>query len=464
MKFEVSHLSPAKKALLVELPAERVTRAFNRFSNEIARQVQLPGFRPGRAPLSLVRRHYQRDIYERVLRQLSLEAINEAVAAAQLQVVGEPVIQDVRLNEQLPFVLKLEVDVFPEFTVGPLEGLEGLKEITPVTDADVEQRLAQLQRATATVEEVRNGIPAQVGDVVQVELQGFALEDGATALREGQLPLIAGHLETVNIGGERTRPEFDAALRGKTVGDVAVVEIEYPADDTAPKVVLKGLPAVSLAGKRIQFHLVVKHIFRPSLPPLDDAWAHSYAGMDLAALRARIKSDLEADRERHALDKLHTQLLDQLIIRTGVEAPASLVAEQIKSHVQDWLSYLERQGSPPPTTEDLHKLSDIIRPRAETEVKQILVLEQVAREAGVQITEDELAGAIAQLASGLGQPPEVVRARLTRENQLDTLRLRLRSQKALDIIRSAARIETRVVSASDAPTSEETVSFLPENQ
>jgi FKBP-type peptidyl-prolyl cis-trans isomerase (trigger factor) len=128
LKFEVNHLSSVRKELTIELPAERVTRSFNRFSNEFARQARIPGFRPGKAPVSLVRQRFQADIHERVLAQLGSEAIQEAIRASQLQVLGEPTIQDIRLTDQLPFVLKIAVDVFPEFTVGPLEGLEGTKQ------------------------------------------------------------------------------------------------------------------------------------------------------------------------------------------------------------------------------------------------------------------------------------------------------------------------------------------------
>lgn len=328
MKFEITHLSSVKKELRIELPAERVTRSFNRFSNEIARKVQLPGFRPGKAPLALVRRYYQRDIYERVLRHLSLEAINEAITAAQLQVVGEPVVRDLRLDDQSPFVLRLEVDVFPEFTVGPLEGLEGVKTITPVTDADVDRMLDNLRAATAKLEEVTDGSPAQPNDLVLVALEGFVLEDGATAPDEGRPPTIPRRLESVEIGGENTRREFDEAVRGKVVGDRVEVEIQYPAEG-APKVALPRLPVVDLSGKRVRFRLTVEKILRRVLPPLDDAWAQEKAGLDLASLRRRVRADLEASLEKRATESLDNQLVDQLIARTGVEAPESLVEEQL---------------------------------------------------------------------------------------------------------------------------------------
>lgn len=464
MKFEITDLSPVRKTLTIELPAERVSRAFQRFSNEVARQVQIPGFRPGKAPLSLVRRHYQQDISERVMRQLTFEALNEAVDAGRLRIVGEPVVRELSLEDRAPFVLKLEVDVFPEFTVGPLEGLEGVKEIIPVTDADVERRLGWLRRATAQVEEVRDGSPIQAGDLVRVEVTGYALEEGATAPAETQAPFIPTHIQVVDTGAEDTRPEFTDALYGKVVGDETTAEVRYPSDDPMPVIELKGLPPIRLSGKRIWFRVKINAVFRPSAPPLDDAWAQSQFGMDLAALRARIRSELEAARERSAMDKLNEALLAQLIARSGVEAPPTLVTEQTTIHLKEWLRFLEQQGSPAPPDEELKKAAQLFRSRAETEVKQVLVLEQVAREAGVEVTEDELARAVAELADKAKLPPETMRARLTREDRLDTLRFELRSKKVLDIIRSAARVETRIVSSPDAPAPEETVSFPPENQ
>jgi trigger factor len=467
LKLEINHLSSVRKELIIELPAERVTRSFNRFSHELARQVRIPGFRPGKAPVSLVRQRFQADIHERVLAQLGSEAIQEAIRASQLQVLGEPTIQDIRLTDQLPFVLKVAVDVFPEFTVGPLEGLEGTKRVVPVTDADVERVLEQLQDSLATVTPVEDGRPSQPGDLVTVALKGYILEDGAPVPSEERAPDITLRRETLEIGGKTTRREFDEALRGKKVGEQVVVEIQYP--PAAPGSTAEAAPAAEgvgdLAGKRVQFHLTVEKLVQKTRPPLDDALAQRVAGMDLAALRARIQSDLEADVERRALDALDTQLLDQLVARTGVEAPESLVTQQVNRRLGEFVERLQQQGiDPRKVNYDFQKMGEALRPGAETEVKRAIVLEQVAREANVQVTEAELTEYLSEMAAQMGVALEALRARLTREDQLDNVRATLRNRKALVIVRSAARVETQTVLPAAAPAPEETVSFLSENQ
>ncbi|OYT73938.1 MAG: trigger factor [Chloracidobacterium sp. CP2_5A] len=466
MKFEVTHLSSVKKELVIELPAERVARSFNRFSNEFARQARIPGFRPGKAPVALARQRFQKDIHERVLAQLGSEAMQEAIEALKLQVLGEPRVQDVRLTDQLPFVLKVEVDVFPEFTVGALEGLEGVKRVVPVTDADIEASLESLRERLATVSPAEAGRVAQPGDIVTVSLTGYVLEAGATAPADGQSPTIAPRRETLEIGGKSTRAEFDAALRGKAVGERVAVEIQYPPADagTASTAAPKAADVEDLSGKRVQFHLVIEEIVQKNLPPLDDAWAQKAIGADLATLRARLRADMEAEVEARAMTALDADLLDQLVARVGIEAPESLVTGRVNELLGEFVARLQRQGVDPRRANyDFQKMGEALRPRAEAEIKRIVVLEQVAREAGLRVTDEELSDHIAELAAQVGVAPEVVRARLTREDQLDNVRATLRNRKAMVIVRSAARVETRAVLPADAPAPEEAVSFPSEN-
>ncbi len=465
MKFEVTHLSSVKKELVIELPAERVTRSFNRFSNEFARQARIPGFRPGKAPAALARQRFQKDIRDRVLAQLGSEAMQEAIEAAKLQVLGEPRIQDIRLADQLPFVLKIEVDVFPEFTVGALDGLTGVKRVTPVTDADVEASLNSLRERLATVSPTENGHPAQPGDIVTVSLTGYVLEEGAPGPDEGQSPAITPRRETLEIGGKATRAEFDAALRGKAVGERVVTDIAYPPAEAGASAAPSAPDVEDLSGKRVQFHLTVEEIVQKSLPPLDNEWAQKVSGADLATLRARLRADMEAEMEARALNALDADLLDQLVARAGVEAPESLVTGRVNERLGEFVAHLQRQGVDPRRANyDFQKMGEALRPSAEAEIKRIVVLEQVAREADLRVTEAELAAHIAELAAQVGAAPEAVRARLTKEDQLDNVRATLRNRKAMVIVRSAARIETATVLPADAPAPEETVSFPSENQ
>jgi len=467
LKFEINHLSSVRKELIIELPAERVTRSFNRFSNEFARHARIPGFRPGKAPVSLVRQRFEADIRERVLAQLGSEAIEEAIRASQLQVLGEPIIQDIRLMDQLPFVLKVAVDVFPEFTVGPLEGLEGTKRVTPVTEADVDRVLDQLRDSLATITPVEDGRPSQPGDLVTVALVGYVLEDGSSAPSEGQAPNIRLRRETLELGAKTTRQEFDEALRGRIVGEQVTVEIQYP--PVTPGSTAEAAPVAEgvedLAGKRVQFHLTVEKLVQKTRPALDDAFAQRVAGMDLAALRARIRSDLEAEVERRALEALDAQLLDQLVARTGVEAPESLVTQQVNRRLGEFVEQLQQRGiNLRKANYDFQKMGEALRPGAETEVKRAIVLEQVAREAKVEVTEAEVSEYLSEMAQQLGVAPEALRARLTREGQLDNVRISLRNRKALAIVRSAARVETQTALPTDASAPEETVLFQSENR
>ncbi|MFQ3639828.1 MAG: trigger factor, partial [Chloracidobacterium sp.] len=384
------------------------------------------------------------------------------------QVLGEPRIQDIRLTDQLPFVIKVEVDVFPEFKVGSLEGLEGVKRVVPVTDADVDRLLEKFRASLATTAPIEDGRPAQPGDIVTVSLVGYLLEEGATMPADGQAPSLTQREEVLELGSKLIREEFDQALRGKTVGEHVVVDVEYPsgAAGTTPASAPMSAGGPDLAGKRVQFHLKVERLAQRTLPALDDTFAQQFGGLtSLEELRARLRAEMEADMERRAMEALDTQLLDQLVQRTGVEAPPYLVTEQVNRRLGDFVEQLEQQGiDPRKANYDFQKMGEALRPGAEAEIKRVVVLEQVAREADLHVSEEEVADYLASLAAQANLAPEVLRARLTRENRLDSVRATLRNRKAMVIVRSAARIETQTVLPEDVPAPEETVSFPSENQ
>jgi len=141
------------------------------------------------------------------------------------------------------------------------------------------------------------------------------------------------------------------------------------------------------------------------------------------------------------------------------------VTQQVNRRLGEFVERLQQQGiDPRKVNYDFQKMGEALRPGAEVEVKRAIVLEQVAREANVQVTEAELTEYLSEMAAQMGVAPEALRARLTREDQLDNVRATLRNRKALVIVRSAARVETQTVLPAAAPAPEETVSFLSENQ
>ena len=306
----------------------------------------------------------------------------------------------------------------------PTIRVEGYKELRAekpeiaITDQEVEEALKSLQEQHATFTAVE-GRPLADGDFAQVSL------DGQPRDAEGQ-PVHMDEI-MVEIGGKNTMPEFTENLRGASAGEERSFNVKYPEDSQDKR----------LAGKNFTYTVKIHSIKQKNLPELNDAFAKELGEFaNLEEVKKRIREGLEAERKHAAEHAAKDKLVEELVKRNEFEVPEAMVERQIDLRLERGLRALAAQGMKPEDMKkmDFTRLRAAQREQAVQEVKSSLLLEKVADEEKIEVSDEELNQEIESLAKQSKQTTEAIRARLTRDGALDRIRTRIRNEKTLNFL------------------------------
>jgi trigger factor len=431
MKTEVVDVSPTRKEIKIEIEAEAVRAAYDRITDQYTKLANVPGFRRGRAPRSVVRTRFRDEIRGEVLRELVPQAISDALNENSLDVIGEP---DVHLDNSEglgqmgtePISVHAHVEVLPEIALGEYKGLEAVRRVRPITDQDVEGVIENLREASAALQPVEDR-PAQPGDTVTVDFHGKFVD------RPEEEDINVEDVD-VELGGENVQQEFTDNLTGVVADDERKFTVNYPEDFTS-----KGL-----AGKVVDYTAKVTAVGKKELPELDDEWAKSL-GEDidsLATLREKIREDLMNRAQAESENRLRIQVLQKLIDAHPFEVPESLTEQQADQLLQSVARDLAMRGVDPrqQDVEWWKSVREQLKPQAERDVRGFLLLETIANEENISVTDEEVEAEIRSIANASRQAPEQVRAALTKQGGERSIASRLGNRKALDLIVENARI------------------------
>jgi trigger factor len=402
----------------VEVPAEVVSRETGVVIERFQKHARLPGFRKGKVPASVVRQRFPEDIRSEVVEALVPRYFRQEVEKRGLQPVSQPRVSDLQLADGEPLRFKASFEIMPEIQVSGYQELRAEKPDTSVSDQEVEEALGRLREQHATYNAVDER-ELRDGDFAQVALVGTPTS------AEGKPVTMDDVL--VEIGGATTVRDFSDNLRGARPGEERRFDVTYPADFSDQR----------LAGRKLAYAITVKAIKQKVLPELNDDFAKE-AGefQSLDELRNKIREQLEAEKKHAAEHAAKDKLVEELVRRNDFPIPEALVDRQVDVRLERGLRALAAQGM---RTEEMKKM-DFARLRAgqrETalrEVKAALILEKIADQEKIEVTDDEVNQEIEALAKQMQQTPEAVRARLTRDGALDRIRNRIRNEKTLDFL------------------------------
>ena len=410
--------SATKREIQVEIPVEDVNRQTDSLIQKYQKVARIPGFRRGHVPASIIRQRFSEAIKTDMVEALIPRFFRQEAERLSLHPVSQPRVTDLHLHDGQPLRFTAAFEVLPEIKLEGYKELRADKPEIAVSEADVEQALADLreQHASFTVVEGRT---LADGDFAQVSL------DGNPQTGEGQ-PV---HMDEVlvEIAGKSTMPEFTEHLRGTGPGDERTFDVNYP-QDTEDK---------RLAGKTFSYAVKVQSIKQKSLPELNDDFAKTLGEFQTADdVRKAIREQMESERTNQAEREAKEKLVRELIQRNDFEVPDSLIEQQIDIRLERGLRALAAQGLTAEQMKkmDLHRLRAGQREQAIHDVKAALLLERLAEEENVQVGDEELNRELESLAKQSKQTSEAVRARLTRDGGLDRIRTRIRNEKTLDFL------------------------------
>jgi trigger factor len=416
-----------RREIELEIPADRVAKVSEKVARDIVRIARIPGFRPGKAPITLVRRRFADDIQGEVVQSLVPEFLEKALDEKKLVPVTRPEVDKVEFKEGEPLKFRAIFEVLPEFELGDYKNLPVQVDEIEAGDAQVDKTIEEMRERAATFVPVE-GRAAQDGDSVLIKLKGTPTAGGDPVEAENIL---------VPVGAEETLASFTENLRGANVGETKKFEARYPDD----------YPDRKLAGKTYDFSVDVEGIKEKRLPELNDDFVKEAAGGNaevttLEELRKRIRENLEASKEHQQASQARDKILEQLVQKHDFPVPEALVEGQMDTRLERMVRTLAAQGVDPRGMNlDWAALRRQQRDRAVTDVKAELILDRIATAEKIDANEEDVEKEIAHLAEHDGESATALRARLTKQGALDTMKSKLRSNKTIDWLYSSARIE-----------------------
>ena len=422
MKCEVDVLTPTQRRLRVEIPADRVDKAFTRMYRQFGRQAKVRGFRSGKVPQHVLRGLYGTEIQARVLSELVEESLAGAVADEGLEPVSEPRLEAGDLNEAQPFAFTAVIEVKPEIELGNYRAVPLERIRADVGDEEVERALEALQGRNAQLEPVEGRDEVEEGDYVLVDFTGSV---------EGEpFPGSTAEDYAVDVGAGQALPEFEQGLVGMKRGVAGNIAVNIPAEANDER----------LAGKTANFQVTVQDIRHKILPPLDDEFARDYGECDsLQDLREKLRAELQSEIETLQNGPLKDQIMERLIEEHSFEVAPSMVDRELSYLMRRARSQRELSGTeaPEPTTEELR---EELTPRAERRVRMMLLVEKIAAAEGITASEEEVDARVEALARASGAQAASVREQYGQDWARETMRSQLVSEKTLDFLLEQADV------------------------
>jgi trigger factor len=437
MKMDVTELGPMKRALKIEVPADEVTQQFSRAYLELNRQVQIPGFRPGKAPLAILEKRYAKTVEEDVIRKLVPDFYGRAIKQAGISpvVVDIPPLDRVKIKRDSPFTFTATVEIKPTIELRDYKSPNPISlqaDKRTVAEDQVDRALEVLREQQARLDAAPPGAALAEGDYAIVDLEGFL--DGIPlegTKKEGQLHKVGSKAALLGI-------EIDAHLIGRQERDVAEIPQTYPVSH----------PDQRVAGKTVSFHLIVKGIKQKKLSTLDDEFAKDCGPYtSLHELRDKLRGQMEKALKKDIEDSYKDTLLKRLIDTHHFDLPDTLVERELSTIVREKLQARQRgkvtDSLPAPDAEELKKIREEHRQEANRRVKAGLILEAIAEKEGLSVSQDDLNNEVTRLATELRVPMAdlVKMIQAGGQDSVDELRARILADKALDVVYRQAVIQ-----------------------
>lgn len=442
MKTDLVDVSETRKDLRVEIPSDVVDAHIARVAQDYSRRARIPGFRPGKAPARVVKQRFRSEILHDVLHDLVPRVLDDAMRERGVEAISTPDVTNVSVDEGQPLTFTASFDTVPPFDPGDFSTILITRPPTQVDETAVDAALQRLRDRAAKQESVE-GRGVVDGDTVTLDLERYTYEDGGkTAEGEAERPAPAAGAEGVSkdahqgvdveLGGKANPPGFDEQLLGLEVGSEKTFPVRYAVDYAIGE----------LAGSVVTYHVTVRGLKRRVLPALDDEFAKDMGDFaDLAALRARVRADLEHEA-RHASEReVRADLMKQLATRVPFDVPQTLVDREVERRVEEFMHRLMDQGVDPRQAGiDWRAFQESQRGAAREAVAAAMVLDETARREKIEVTEAEADQEIGRYAERTGRTAPAVRAALEKEGGLSRIYAGLRREKSIDYVMARARI------------------------
>ena len=447
MSVQVEKLEKNMAKLTVEVPAEEVEKAIQAAYLKEKNKISMPGFRKGKVPRAMIEKMYGAAVfYEEAANILIQDNYAKAMEESKEDIVSRPTIDVVQIESGKPFIFTAEVAVRPEVTLGKYKGVQVTKIDTTVTDEEVEAALEKEQQKNSRTVSVTDR-PVQTGDTAVIDFEGFV--DGV-AFEGGK-----GENHPLEIGSHSFIEGFEDQLVGHNAGEEVEVNVTFP----------EKYQAAELAGKPAVFKVKINEIKTKELPELNDEFAQDVSEFDtLAEYKEDLRKHLEVSKENDAKRAKEDEAIKKIIDKSTMELPDAMIDTQCENMINEFAQRISQSGLTmdqymqfPGMTID--GLKEQVRPEAITRIQSSLVLEQIAKEENIEVSDDEINAEVEKMAAQYGMEADKLKEYLG-DAEKESMKRDLAITKAVDLImenvKERAKAKTKKEKEAEEEAAEET--------
>jgi trigger factor len=386
MQISVESTGALERRMEVSVPKEQIEQAVDERLKHVSRTAKLKGFRPGKAPIKVIRQQFGAQVRQEVLSDLMQKSFGQAVAEQKLVPVAGPRIEPIAFAPGEDLKYRATFEVYPQIELKQVEGLAVTRPVAEVTEADIEAMLQNLREQRPTFTAVDR--PSQTGDRVTMDFEGKIDDQPFEGSKGDDVAVI--------LGAGRMLKDFDDGITGAKAGEQKEISVRYP-DDHHNK---------ALAGKTAHFAVTVKKVEEKELPPLDDAFCREYGVTEggMEQLLAEVADNMRRELRENIRGRLKQQLLDRLLEANPVEVPRLLIENQVREMSLETARRIGAKDAsqlPPP---------DAFVEPARRRVALGLLIGELIRKQGLQLDRDRVETRLAELTATYPDPDAIMQA------------------------------------------------------
>jgi trigger factor len=423
LKVDYIEETSVRKALAFEIEPETIQSEIDRRAKELSRKVRLPGFRPGKVPVDVVKRRFHGEILGEAAEAIVNKVVFEELDGRGLKPLAPPKVEEVKVEEGQPMTFRAVFETLPLVELPDWKGLRVTVRGPGVTDDDVAKEIDRLREEAARYDPLEEERKTRRGDFVLLDLTWKPLDGGKGGHDENAL---------IEIGSEGNHEDMNKGLEDLAVGETRQIEVAWGMD-----------AAPAIAGKTVRYTVTLKGIKKKVVPARDDDFAKDLGEFDsLSELETKVRRQLEAGEEKRADRETKSALVDALVAKADFDVPEALVERHMTARTENLARGLAYQGIDPRRVGvNWREYRESTREDSVKAARADILLDEIARREGVEAMQAEVDAEVARLAERAGKSREALRAQLAKEGDLGALAARIREEKTLDLLKANATIE-----------------------
>ncbi len=425
MKASLEDISAIKKKLIVEIESKEVDKKLNTAYKDLGKKAKISGFRPGKVPRKILERRFGDDVVDDVSRDLINDSFPKALQEVDTMPLGTPALDKETLKQGQDFKYSAVIEVRPQFEVTEYQGVEVEKEKYSISDEDVEARIEQIRQTNGNLNSIEQGRPIQKDDYAALDYEVF---DGDSSLDD-----MKATNSMLRVGNNEIHPQLDEGLIGLNKDDDAEINVDFEDNDSNP----------AIAGKSLKYKVKVIDIKEMVLPELNDEFAKNLGGdfKDLEDLRSKMKEMISNQEENRIDREMKGRLINKITEKIDFETPQILIESEIDYALENFKQSLSQSGTSLEQAGIAEEtLRENFRPASERRVREMLVLEEIAKKDEITVSEEDLEEGFKDMAASMGQEAEIVRQYYEARGLTDTFKDKLVEEKTLNSLVESAKI------------------------